>query len=411
MSRRRYQKPKVFQEGNFWKVRVREDALNDKGKVYRARPQHTIGPCTGPRALTEKQAQKRADEDILKPVNDFINTPQSVLTVEEFYTKYFDKEVVQKLKHSGKEHYKYCWGKIGGFLGKMRLRDVSSTDISTMTTKLAEKGYAPKTVSHIKTATTTIFNFAKRKEFRTGDNPARLVRLEEVSSPERYAYSPREAQAILERLQSPILEAVFMAVTTSLNVAELCGLKRKRVNLTDKTLYSAGEAIPPFSLLVREQYYRNRWGTVKKQAKRKISARYRTVGIPDHLVGLLAKLMIASQFQKPEDPVFCSRNGTPIDAHNVNNRIFKKIQTDLGIPVSWHLFRHSTATFAEALGMPLSDRMALMGQARAEMTQHYTHSDVDRRRQEQNKLAEQLIPERHKQIKRLMEMPVGGAKQ
>lgn len=412
LSRRRYQKPKVFKENGFWKIRIREDAIRENGTVYRAKPQYVIGPCRGPNALTERQAQKDADEhEAVKRANAALACSNSVITLAQFYDKYFFPEVVEKLKHSGKEHYKYCSVKVKGFLGTAKLRDVTSTAISKMCTKLEESGYSPKTVSHIKTATATIFNYAKKKNFYSGDNPASLVTLAEVTSPERLAYSPEQARRILELLPSPVREAVFLSVTTSLNVAELCGLRRKRVNLSSSTIWSGGETIPPCSLLVREQYYRNRWGTVKKQAKRRLSSRYRTIGIPDYLIELLQSLMDRSGFKLPDHPVFASRNGTPIDAHNVNNRLFKKIQDQLGIPVSWHLFRHSAASFAEALGMPLSDRVALMGHASARMTEHYTHSDVDRRRQEQNKIADLLMSDKDKNIRQLMAVEPMGPKQ
>ena len=46
---------------------------------------------------------------------------------------------------------------------------------------------------------------------------------------------------------------------------------------------------------------------------------------------------------------------------------------------------------SEAMGMMLSDRVKLMGHTRADMTMHYTHSDVERRRQEQNRMALILV--------------------
>ena len=58
--------------------------------------------------------------------------------------------------------------------------------------------------------------------------------------------------------------------------------------------------------------------------------------------------------------------------------------------LAWHVLRHSHATFAEALGMPLSDRQPQMGHSAGNMTLHYTHSDIERRRAAVEKMAGKL---------------------
>src|SRR5581483_6608466 len=162
--------------------------------------------------------------------------------------------------------------------GALKLREVEATDIRRFLDDLERKGLSPKTLKHLRTTLTTVFNHAKNENFFSGDNPASKVRLVETQSPERYAYSFEEAQLILSHLRSPVTEMVLASMVTSMNVAELCGLLWKRINLTPKTIFSAGEAIPPCSALVRENFYRNTRGTVKSKARR------RTVGLPLYLV-------------------------------------------------------------------------------------------------------------------------------
>lgn len=106
-----------------------------------------------------------------------------------------------------------------------------------------------------------------------------------------------------------------------------------------------------------------------------------------------------------------SRAGTPIDARNTNNQAFKKVSTKLGLPVTWHIFRHSASTFCEAMDMPLSDREKIMGHANAAQTMHYTHSDVARRRENQNQLMERILPKRERYMRDLMRADVRGPKQ
>ena len=58
--------------------------------------------------------------------------------------------------------------------------------------------------------------------------------------------------------------------------------------------------------------------------------------------------------------------------------------------MGWHVFRHTHSTLAEDLGMALSDRQAQMGHVDYRMTMHYTHSDLNRRRQTLDLMADRL---------------------
>lgn len=383
MARRRYQKPKVFEEGNFWKIRYREDALNAEGKVYRAQPKVIVGPCAGPGKLTRKRAQEMADENILRPLNAYSTAPQSVLTVEQFVAQRFQPDVVDRLKKAGRCHYEYCLPKILAVLKDVRLRDLQPAHGYQLVRALEKSGkYSGKTIDHVKVAASRIWNHAKALRWLQGDNPFSVVEMPELPETEKQALSPEQAQLLFGCLESPFCEMCALSITTSMNVAELCGLRLKYINVTKRSVISAGESIPPFSLLVRWNYYRNEWGTVKAKARR------RTLGIPDALVAPISALMNREEFKGPDHPLFVSRNGTPLDAHNIASRVLRPLaKNHLKFPISWHIFRHTAATMAESMEMVLSDRIKLMGHATAAMTQHYTHSDVERRRKEQNKMA------------------------
>src|ERR1700680_2852029 len=49
-----------------------------------------------------------------------------------------------------------------------------------------------------------------------------------------------------------------------MNVAEICGLQWKRVNLTEAWSNTDGESIPPRTIAVRKQWYRGELGGLKK---------------------------------------------------------------------------------------------------------------------------------------------------
>ena len=61
----------------------------------------------------------------------------------------------------------------------------------------------------------------------------------------------------------------MFAILTSMNIAEICGLQWKRVNLTDGFVTVDGESLPPLSIAVRRQWYRGEYGAVKAKGRRR----------------------------------------------------------------------------------------------------------------------------------------------
>jgi len=101
--------------------------------------------------------------------------------------------------------------------------------------------------------------------------------------------------------------------------------------------------------------------------------------------------MDGSNFKVPDDLLFCTDKGTPLDEKNLMRRTIKPIAEKLGMSWSWHVFRHTHSALAEDLGMALSDRQAQMGHGDYHMTMHYTHSDLNRRRRTLDEMADRLV--------------------
>lgn len=95
------------------------------------------------------------------------------MSLEAFVAQKFQPEVVDKCKKAGREHYKYGLSKILPGLGSLKLRDLQATDIRRFLDELERKGLSPKTLKHIRTTLTTVFNHAKNENYFSGDNPLR----------------------------------------------------------------------------------------------------------------------------------------------------------------------------------------------------------------------------------------------
>lgn len=178
---------------------------------------------------------------------------------------------------------------------------------------------------------------------------------------------------------------VLLSTMTGLNVAEMLGLRWRNVNLGGDAVLVGTKMIPPCCLVVRENCYRG------ERCSLKATSRRRAVPLPKPVREVLAAMKSRPEYIAPDDPVFSSSAGTPLNECNLMRRVIKPAAVALGMPwVSWHVFRHTHATPGEQAGMSLSDRQAQLGHADPRMTRHYTHSDLERRRPWIEKMAELL---------------------
>ena len=373
MARRRGQQTGyVHKQGNSWYLAYREDALDADGKIVRVRRNLKIADA---KEASKREAQRIARE-ILESVDKRAQRPMSLATVGEFVEVRFKTDVIWSLKHAGQQHYEYVLDKhVLPALGNLRLRDVSNDHVQALVKAKFKDEYSVQTLVHIRNTVSAVFNHAKLKRAYSGDNPAQGVRLPEMQRRESHALSFSQGHELLLRLPSPARDMALLSMTTSMNVAEMLGLRWGRVNLTREPVIVGAEILPPYSLLVRENYYRGEFGSVKAKSRRRV------VPLSNCVVTALTVLKHRGTFIGPDDLVFATTTGTPLDETNLMRRLIKPVAKELGMPwLNWHVFRHTHATLGDQIGMALSDRQAQMGHGDVRMTLHYTHADIERRR-------------------------------
>ena len=84
----------------------------------------------------------------------------------------------------------------------------------------------------------------------------------------------------------------------------------------------------------------------------------------------------------PEELVFQTPAGTPLNSKNLYNRELAPACDQIGQPrISWHSFRHTHATLLHANGESLKTAQALLGHSDMETTLNtYTHTVPDSQR-------------------------------
>ena len=84
-----------------------------------------------------------------------------------------------------------------------------------------------------------------------------------MSRKEAHMLSLPQLKAVLELMRYPEREMTLLAILTGMNVAEICGLQWKHVNLFLSEPVADGEFIPSRTIAVRKQWYRGELNSVK----------------------------------------------------------------------------------------------------------------------------------------------------
>jgi integrase len=229
------------------------------------------------------------------------------------------------------------------YLSNVRLHDVGPDHVERLILAAMKRGYSTQTVLHIRNVISAIYLHARREHLFPGDNPAKMVLLPKLTHKNTRLLSQTQAKAVLGLMRYPEREIALITMLTRMNIAEICGLQWKYVNLTGVWSSADGEPIPPISIAVRRRWYRGEMDNVK-------DSRSRNLSIPGLLLPILLRISGRRMYSGPDDFVLVSRTGTPVNPNNIAERRLRSIGKALHIPwLSWNVFRHcSMASDAES---------------------------------------------------------------
>lgn len=371
----------LYREGGAWKFRVNENLFNVRGfKEHTWRDPVHIGPAIGPDRLTKKQAQQVVWEKL--PVGPQPRpvpvVSHSGMTIADFVEKSFVPEHVSIKGLAGRTHYRAILKHVltpeevqrvfhldveksrtrlkaipdWPYLSHLQLDETRPEHIQELMLAAQSRGYSMQTVTHIRNVVSAIFSHAKKSNYFHGSNPASQVAVPGMSRKEAHMLSLPELKAVLELMRYPEREMTLLAIVTGMNVAEICGLQWKHVNLSPSGQQVNGEMIRPRTIAVRKQWYRGELNSVK-------IGRTRDVPIPDLIYPVLTTLSQRARFTGPEDFVLVSEAGTPVNETNIASRRLKGVGQELGMPwLSWHVFRRTRKDYLHRFGVRFVDRLA-----------------------------------------------------
>ncbi len=237
------------------------------------------------------------------------------------------------------------------YMDSMRLRDVTPESIQRLIAAALKAGYSTQTATHIRNVIRTIFSQAIRSGCFDGANPATHVKLPAMSRRETHALTLTQLKQVMQWMRYPEKEIALFALLAEMNVAEICGLQWKYVNLSNESHLVGEDLIPPRTIAVRKQSYRGEFGPV-------VGTRKRFIPLPELLYSVLQQLKHRKKSATPDDFVLASRTGTPIYPDNIAARRLKWIGTALEIPrLSWHVFHRTRTKLMAEFGRHLNKEL------------------------------------------------------
>jgi integrase len=376
----------LYLEGGSWMFRENEDLFNARGfKEHRWREAVPIGPAIGPQRLTRKEAQ-RAVWERLPLVQRSTSAPTpATMTVTTFVENVFVPEHVAIKGLSGRTHYRAILKHVitpeevhgifkvdveksrarlraipdWPYIGHLGLTEVQPEHVEQLILAARARGYSVQTAIHIRNVVSAIFSHAKKGDYLVGENPAVQVATPGMTRKEAHTISLPQMKALLENLRYPEREMVLMALLTGMNVAEICGLQWKHVNLGTADVELNGEVIGPRTISVRKQWYRGELASVK-------IGRTRNLAIPELLYPVLCGLGRRPRYTRPDDFVLVSEIGTPVNETNIASRRLRPVGKQLSMPwLSWHVFRRTRKEYLQKFGNGYESRLEMVVRSQA----------------------------------------------
>jgi len=358
MARRRFQHGSLFRRGRrnkVWVGRWWEEIINPDGSIGRTRRAEVLGTVA---ELPSRSCAKEILSKRLNPINSGTQRPQSTRSYSDFITKDWMPVVLPTLKYATQKHYRYILDNhLLPTFGGTRFTDIKRECIQSFLAAKLNSGLAWKTVKHIRGVFGRSLTTAENWGY-INHNPVsktELPRRPRALSP-KPVLQPNQVRLLTEALSEPSRSIALLLVLTGLRIGELLALRWKAVDLAAGTLR------------VIETVYDGHFDSPKTDRSARL--------IPLGAQALALFKRLQQNQVEPNNLVFATRAGGPLNRHNLLRRYLKPACKRLEFGgITWHSLRHSHATMLDATGAPLGTVQALLGHSSSEITREvYLHA-------------------------------------
>jgi integrase len=221
------------------------------------------------------------------------------------------------------------------YLDEVPLLEMRPRHVQQLIQASMSRGYSSQTVTHLRNVIRIILSYASACGYFAGPNPAALVKVPSIAHKRVRPLTLPQLKQVFQLMRYPEEQIALFALLTDMNVAEICGLKWKHVNLFNIDRYGSGEPLVARTISVQMQIYRGEYRAV-------VGRRNRLVPIPELLQSALQHLKHRPEYNSGEDFVLASHCGTPVNPDNIAARRLKVIGKILDLSwLSWKVFHHT----------------------------------------------------------------------
>lgn len=363
--RRRFQNGCLTIKGKgqkMWVARWRETVLqpdNSLSKVLRSK-------VLGPVSQISKSEARSLLANCLRSTNQGKRRPLATITFEQFAREKWEPLALPTIKPATARYYRFQLHRhLLPTFGPLRLSELDREALQAFVVGKKQQGFSSSTLHGLRTTLSKILGQAVTWRYME-ENPARGLSIgERVPKKEPAFLSPHDALRLIQALPEPCRTIVIVATLTGLRIGEIAALRWGRVDFFRGVIQ------------VKETYSEDAgFGTPKTRS----STRDVPMSEPVRAALLTHRRLCA----EPDAAalVFTSRAGTPMGPKNLANRVLRPTCVKLGLrPISWHVLRHTHATWLSESGATIRAAQDILGQSDVETTLRvYTHSVPESKR-------------------------------
>ncbi len=222
-----------------------------------------------------------------------------------------------------------------------RIGEIDRAEVKAWVAEMLGQGSAPKTVRNRVAIVKSIFDEAiEGRALR--DNPAAGIRIPRARASEPHFLTAEQVEALAEAIEPPYAFLVRFAAYSGLRPAEVAGVRVRRLDL----LAGRVDVVETLTTVAGSVVS----GPTKTSARRTVTVpRFLCEEACEYFGWLESKL---GRKLKPDDLVFRSPSGSPLNTDNWRRRVMVPALERVGLPVEVRFYdlRHSCASLMIALG-------------------------------------------------------------
>jgi integrase len=326
--------------------------------------------------------------ETIKQIGDGMSLLAAQTTLEEFLHQWLISYQNSIRPNTFNQYAGLIHNRIIPALGKIKLKDLSTTQVQVFINSEVKRGASPPMIRYIHGVLRRALNFALKWNLIVR-NPALGVSRPRIIRNEMKTLSDDQVRSFLSSVRGNRYEALYwLALSTGLRQGELLGLKWSDLEWSTKHLH------------IRRQVQRQK-GKGLVLTEPKSAAGKRLVVLSSHTIGALQthfnlqideKIAAGKRWQE-NDLIFPSTFGTPLDHSNLS-KDFKESLKRAGLPeIRFHDLRHTSASLMLMQGVNPKIVQERLGHSDISLTLNtYSHVMPSMQESAAEKLDELLVP-------------------